>query len=144
MRTQQQGEFHGLIRESSYTFQDVSGAVWALVDRVGTTYEEAKKPFQRPIWPGASSSCVSEVKNDYFTIAMSLFIQHSCALWDTSTLVATFIGLIGEICLTRKTFTQIKVLSVGYSLFWLYGYTMKCQSLIWNIIIQIFSHTVRC
>lgn len=57
---------------------------------------------------------------------MSLFIQHSCTFWDTSTLVATFSGLIGEICLMHETFTQIKVLSVGYS--WFFG----CMDIPWS------------
>lgn len=71
-RTQQQGEYYGLVQEwKRYhsrvcTFQDVSGAVWSLVSRVGIPYEEVQKSFQRATLVGVVFGCVSEVKSYFF------------------------------------------------------------------------------
>lgn len=82
-RTQQQGEYYGLVQEwKRYhshvcTFQDVSGAVWSLVSRVGIPYEEVQKSFQRATLVGVVFGCVSEVKSYFFLIiSMSLHIQN--------------------------------------------------------------------
>lgn len=53
------------------------GQLRSLVSRVGITYEEVQKSFQRATLVGVLFGCVSEVKSFFFLIiSMSLHIQN--------------------------------------------------------------------
>lgn len=71
-RRQQQGDVMAWSRTLSrpWIFQDVSGAVWALVGRVWTSSQGAEKSFNRADGPRAACSCASDVQQFYFTICV--------------------------------------------------------------------------
>lgn len=127
-RTQQQGEYYGLVQEwKRYpsrvcTFQDVSGAVWSLVSRVGIIYEEVQKSFQRATLVGVVFGCVSEVKSYFFLlfqcrcifrIRISIRIQYSFGFELWMHLLPMTRDLIIWIRNIRKNWDWFKEISVS-------------------------------